>query len=273
MPLQPDLGLPDPAAGATLVRFANGFKAIAQGPRLALRHNDILLWSLATALLYCAIWVAVLATAARFDQEFVRWLTPSDGPQWWIHALYLLAKWALYAVFWLTAVVATAPIALPLCAPALGMLAEKVEAHVAGRGPPAVRWATLLAEAVRGAVRGLLISVVLVAGDVAIWVACTLLSLIFAPLGLVLSLTVAPAWHALGLAALATSFALENRRCRLADQLAFLQEQRAVLIGFGLAAQALAWMPLLMPFVVIAATALVVRLHAHGHVRYPDDGT
>ena len=49
-----------------------------------------------------------------------------------------------------------------------------------------------------------------------------------------------------------------------------VQEQRAVMVGFGLAAQALAWLPLLMPVVVVAASALVMELRATGAVRFAE---
>ena len=261
----------DPATGNVGHQLWTGATAMLAGPRLALQHRDIALGCAAAAAMYVLIWCAVLFAASRYDQAFVLWLAPHDGPAWYEHALAVAVKGSLYGLFWLAVVVAAAPVALPLCAPVLAVLAGRVEQRVANTPPPTMGWRLQAIEALRGAVRGLMVGAVLLAGNAIIWTLCSVLGLLFAPLGVVASAVLAPAWNALGLAALATSFALENRRCRLADQLALLQRRRAVLLGFGLAAQLVAWMPLLMPLVVVAGSALVVRLHRHGHVRYPDD--
>lgn len=258
----------DPTA---LVKAWQGARAIAEGPALALRHGDVLLLCGAAAALYTLVWVAALAAAAAWDQDIARWLVPTVGPAWWEQLLQGFARACAHVLVWLAAIAVALPLGLPVCAPLFSLLAERTELALTGRPPPGLSWWSLVRESARGLVRGLSIAVVQLAGTLIIGAVAFAVGLLIPPLGALLSAVLAPCWHALGVSATALSFALDNHQCRLADQLTLLQTERARLIGFGLAGQALGWMPLLMPLVVVAGTALALRLHGEGKVRFGPD--
>ncbi len=248
-----------------------GARAIAEGPRIAFRHGDVLLLCGAAAAVYTLVWVAALWSAAAWDQDVAQWLVPTMGQAWWEQALQGFARGSAYLLVWLAAAAMALPLGLPLCAPVFSLLAERTEKALTGRPPPGLSLWSLLRESARGLLRGLSIAVLQVAGTVAIGVLSFAVGLVIPPLGALISAVLAPCWNALGLSAMALSFALDNHQCRLADQLTLLQTERARLVGFGLVGQVVGWIPLLMPLVVVAGTALALRLHGEGKVRFGHD--
>ena len=256
--------------GSPFARARFGAAAVLRGPQLALQHRDLAVLCLVTAALYTAVWVLVLWQAATWDQDVARWLVPPQGPRWFEVALQAVARTAAYVLVWLFALALAGPLALPMCGPLFSLLAERTVLAITGDAAPTLSWRLVIGETVRSAVRGMVISLGQLAGVVLIGTLAFGAGLLVPPLGAVLSATLMPCWNGLGMAAMAMSFALDNHRCTLAEQLRVVQEQRAVMVGFGLAAQALAWLPLLMPVVVVAASALVMELRATGAVRFAE---
>ncbi|MBM4344838.1 MAG: EI24 domain-containing protein [Deltaproteobacteria bacterium] len=260
----------DPSSA--LANAWSGARAIAHGPRIALRHGDVLLLCGAASAVYSLVWAIALWQAATWDQDVARWLVPGGGAAWWEQALQAFARACAYVLVWFAAVAVAAPLGLPMCAPVFSLLAERTEKALTGRPPPSLSFGALAREAVRGLLRGLAIGVVQLAGTVIIGATAFVAGLVVPPAGAALSAVLAPCWNALGLSAMALSFALDNHQCRLAEQLTLLQTERARLVGFGLAGLALGWIPLLMPLVVVAGTALALQLHGEGKVRFGEDG-
>lgn len=256
-----------PAARAWL-----GASMALRGVTFALRHADVLLGALGVLAVYAAVWLALLGVAARYDQALVQaWtadLGSGDG-SWWRSGLASVARGAAYALVWAAAILVAWLLALPLCGPLLALLAERVEHRATGRvgAPPA--WHTLLAEMLRGAVRSAVMALLLAIGSAAVWLSGVALGALLPPVGGLWTLLAGGAWQALGVASMTASFALENQRTPLAEQLATLQRHRAIWLGFGATALPLCWLPLGVPFAVIGATLLVLHLHAAGELRLP----
>lgn len=265
MPLLPPPSLP--ASGLARMRY--GARAAFDGLIFPFQHND--LFGLLTLVLgtYAAIWLALLAVAARYDQQVVQWLVRPAGTQWWSQALTAVATGAAYTLTWLLALIAAAALALPLCGPLLSLLADRVEQRFLGQAGPMAAWTTLLAEMARGLVRGLTLAVLLAIGHAWIWLMGTLLGAVLPPLGALFGLVIGWAWQALGAAAMTANYVLENQRTPLAEQLATLQRHAAIWVGFGAVALPMCWIPLGVPFAVTGATLLALRLHQAGELRMP----
>ena len=65
------------------------------------------------------------------------------------------------------------------------------------------------------------------------------------------------------------NFGLENHYVGLGKQLGLMTRYPSLLIGFGALGQFLAWIPPMAPVLVVSATILACRLHAHGHLELP----
>lgn len=250
-----------------------GASMAVRGLTFPLLHKDVFLMCLLVLAVYAAIWLGLLGLAARWDQAAVHWLTGDlqdpQGGAWWRGALTAIARGAAYVLTWAAAILAASLLALPLCGPLLSLLADRVEARAAGQTGPLPAWTTLVAEMGRGAVRSAVLALLLAIGSALIWLVGAAVGALIPPLGGLWTLLAGGAWQALGAASMTASFALENQRTSLAEQLATLQRHRAIWLGFGALALPLCWLPLGVPFAVTGATLLVLRLHAAGELRLP----
>jgi hypothetical protein len=261
---------PDPGAGSPLRRFVAGLAAVAQGYGFALRHTDVLLLCGAALACYGAVWLAAIALAMRFDGVVVDALVSSLGNAAWQRALTQVARAFGYLAFWLATLTSAFALALPACAPIFSVLAERTERRwYAGCETPAHSWRAIAGEMMAGAGRALLLAAIQLVGSVTLWLPGLALGFVAPPLGPLYAALVVGGWNALWYTVAATGFVLENNHTRAHDQLMAVRSNWPVFVGFGAAAQWLAWLPPNVPFLVVGATLLTCRLRDHGHCRLP----
>lgn len=236
----------------------------------AVRHGDVAAWVAGAVAWYLLIWVVVLWSAAAWDHDLAETLLWVRGPSWWESALWQAAKVLIYVVYWVLALVLAFTIALPLMAPVFTMISEVVErrfygdaAHVSDSPRE------LLVELVNSGFRSLVLALVNVLGAAVIWGLGLLLGLIFAPLGTVFSLAVGGSWAAMWFAFMGMNWILENNRSALSQQFGLAGRQWPLMLGFGVVAQLLAWLPPTVPLIVVGSTVLCCRLNRHGRVALP----
>ena len=259
-----------PALPAGLgARLQFGARAAVKGMAFPFHHPSLLGLVALVLLSYSAVWLLLLGLAAKYDQLLVDWLVAPSGPEWWARALTALATGAAYVLTWLAALFAASALALPLCGPLLSLLADRVEHCAMGQTGPMPPWTALLPEMARGMVRGLTLSLLLTVGNAWIWLAGAALGAVLPPLGAVFAFLVGALWQALGAATMTASYVLENQRTSLADQLAALQRNAAIWVGFGAVALPLCWIPVGVPLAVTGATLLALQLHQMGQLRMP----
>lgn len=259
--------LPDPTLGTGVQRFIAGVKCAFSGFAFTLRHGRVLAWCAGAVGLYLLLWGLILWLAAAWDQSFVTSLLWLRGPSWWESALWQMARFGLYLLFWIAAVLLAFVIALPLMAPVFTLLAEVVEQAFYGDAARLeTSWAELAREMAVSLTRSAALSMFNLAGAAAIWAIGLAAGLVFPPLGTALGVVFGGGWAAMWLAIIGMSYVLENNRTPLAEQLRLPGRNLPLLLGFGTVAQVMAWLPLTVPLIVVSATVLCCRLGRHGHV-------
>ncbi|MSP91020.1 MAG: hypothetical protein EXR79_04325 [Myxococcales bacterium] len=266
-----DPGRPDdPLAGSRWRQFGRGFAAAFAGFGWVARHPDARIPVLVAVAVYVAVWLTALATAAAWDAPFARFAVHDLGHTWWQIALAATLRGLAYVLFWVLALLFALVFALPVCAPAFAWVADRTERRWFGGAPVAgASWRTLAVEMARGLGRALALVTLQLVGAALLWLPGFVLGLALPPLGAAWAIGVGGCWNALFLALALGSFALDNARLPLPEQLALVRRAAPLLAGFGLAAQVLGWVPFTVPFLVAAATLLVCRLHGYGHCRWP----
>ncbi|GEM_PF-3448527 len=255
----------NPAAG-----FWSGVKAAFGGFGLVRKDGRVLRWTLLATAVYLVLWAIALYLVARYDDRVVNELLWPRGPAWWESTLWEIARGLLYLVFWLAALLVTFVIALPVISPLFAFVSEAAETayfgtEVSHRSNPA----ELAIELVRGVVRSAGLAITHVAGSGAIWLIGTAIGLFLPPVGTAITVVVGGAWSALWIAMTGVSWPMENNRTPLPRQLRVLPENFPVLLGFGLIAQVLAWIPFTAPITVVSGTLLACRLHRAGRLELP----
>ncbi len=260
----------DPLAGHALSRLLAGLRAAPAGFRFALKHPAVLRWTLAAEVVYLAVWVAVIWAAAAYDARFVQWALWEPGPAWWQTALHSVAEVLLYVVFWLITLLGAYAVAMPITSPLFSFVAEATEAAFFGTdAPPGPPVAELVMELLRSVRRSVALLLVNVLGAAGIWLVSSVLGLVFPPAGTVVGVAFGGGWSALWIGMSGVNWVLENNRAPFAQQSRLARESVPLLLGFGLLAQWIAFIPLTAPFVVISGSMLVCRLHAHGRCPLP----
>ena len=261
---------PSPISGSFFADFLGGARAAFGGFKWPLRDRRVALWTGLAIVVYVGIWTAAMWAAAHWDERVVKLLLWPRGPAWWQSALYEIAQALLYTVYWLAAVVMTFVVALPAVSPIFAFVAEATEnAYFGDPIAHASSMSELVRELVLSVGRSLLLVCVHVAGSLTIWMVGFGAGLLFPPAASVVSVTVGGAWSALWIAMATMSWVMENNRAPLAQQLRLLTGQPGLLLGFGLIAQVLAWVPVTAPLVVVSSTVLVCRLNEHGQCALP----
>ena len=264
----------DPLAGPRLGQFGRGLAAAFAGFGWVWRHPDARGPIVVAIAIYCAVWLAALATAATWDAPFARFAVDEIGPAGWQLVLTAALRGLAYVLFWVLAVLLALLFALPVCAPVFAWVADRTERRWFGGVPIAgASWRTLAVEMARGFGRALALVALQVAGAALLWLPGFVVGLAVPPLGAAWAFGIGGCWNALWLALALGSFALDNARLPLPEQLALVRRAAPLLAGFGVAAQVLGWVPFAVPFLVVAATLLLCRLHAHGHCRWPTRDT
>lgn len=262
--------MPDPGAGLASRRFLHGARAALSGFGFALRHGRVLSLCLAAMVVYAAVWGVMLWLASHYDARFAQAVLWQPTEAWWDAALWQITRVGAYVLFWVGAIAVAMALAMPVLSPLFSLLADRVDASYHGDdGAPMPPLPELLAEMLRGFGRALVLVAIQLGGSVGLWLAGLVLSFVVPPLGPIFTVLVGGSWNALWVAMTLSGFALENNRVDLRTQIGLLRGQLAQFVGFGVVAQVLAWLPFSVPFLVVAATLLVCRLHDHGHCPLP----
>ncbi len=259
----------DPLRGGPLRKVWAGATAALYGPIFALRHPHVALHTVLTMALYFAVWGVLVWQFARYQSSALDALLPAKGAALWQVALWNALLGVAVLVYWLLALLLTFVLANPLVAPALGLLAERVEDAALGGQARPLPLRTRLGAMASGVARAAALAALQIGGGLAIWALSLLLSWLLPPLGAAVALFAGGAWSALWLATTLVGYAMENHHIGLWRQIRLLRGALPLMIGFGACAQLFAWLPLAVPILVVSATLLAVRLHRHGHLGLP----
>lgn len=235
-----------------------GAMALAGGLRLAVRERSLWRPWLLCTLACLAIWMAVVGSAAYFGASWVDHWVPvpvATGAAW----PRVLLKFAYWLLLMAVALLVASTVAMWLCAPLLSWIAAATEEKLTGKRPPSRPVAAEIGEFLRSAGRGLVWFALQLTGSVAIAGTLGLLGLFFPPAWLCGAI-LAWAWNAAMVAIFAMSFSFDHHGVPLKTQLITARTRWAALVGFGAAGQWLAAVPVLLPPVVVGATALAIRL-------------
>ena len=266
----PGARMPDPLAGGATGQLWTGVKAAFAGFSWIRRDRHVAMWTAGAIVVYLGLWVGAMMLAAQWDDRLIGMALWPRGPAWWQSALYEVARFFLYALFWLSAVLLTFVLALPAVSPLFAFVAESAEdAYFGVRVAHASTIRELIVELLKSVGRSLLLVAIHLAGSATIWLLGFGFGLLFPPAASVVSFVLGGAWSAMWIALATMSWVLENNRAPLAQQLRMVADQPALMLGFGVVSQPLTWVPLTAPIVVVSSTVLVCRLYEHGHCDLP----
>ena len=241
------------------MHFLSGVSVLFEGLRFLAARTALWPWvALPAALMGVGVFSVAWWVWTWTPAAFAAVLPAPDGGLlfglWWG-----LVGYVMLVLFAAGAVVAWAASTL-LATPFYDVLAERVEAELLDREPPALTVELALGDAARS------IGHTLLAGAL-----FGLASALVALLALVPFVDVLVPFAELGLTALFVArelldFPLSRRRLAFGDKLAFFWAHLGPFAGLGAVATALLWVPVLnlivMPAAVVGATLLVVRLDA-----------
>lgn len=259
-----------PLRGGLHTQVWTGFKAALAGFGWVLRDRRVAIWTLVAVVAYVALWSASLYAAASWDDRTVAAIMWPRGTSWWASAAYEIAQTALYVVYWFSVLVLTFVVALPAVSPLFAFVAEATEnafftdsiAHASSK-------TELTIELLKSVARSLVLVTIHLAGATAIWFASLLVGLLFPPAATLISIVIGGTWSALWIGMASVSYVLENNRTPLGHQLRLIADMPAVLLGFGMVAQILTWLPLTAPIAVVSATILVCEINQNDHCDLP----
>lgn len=259
----------DPLEGHGLRQAWTGVSAIAAGLPFAMRHAAVMRWMVASIVVYLLVWGLVLWQSALWQGPVLHQLLGPKGALWWQALVWSLLYALAFIAWWLVSFALAFVVASPLMAPLLGLLAEATETAFFGQEPREIGWDQRAREFAHGVGRAAMLAVMNITGAVAIWLVSTTLGALLPPLGTAFGLLVGGGWSALWCAIMTLNFALENHFVGVGKQLGLMTRHPALLVGFGVVGQLLAWIPPMAPVLVVSATILACRLHAHGHLDLP----
>ena len=259
----------DPLEGSSAGSAWTGMRAIAAGLPFAMRHRAVMSWMAASIAAYLLVWGVVLWQSAVWQSPILHQLLGPKGAVWWQELVWSVLYVLAWIAWWLISFVLAFAVASPLMAPLLGMLAEATETAFFGQEPRQVDWQVRVRELLHGVVRAAILAAMNISGAVAIWLVSTTLGALLPPLGTAIGVLVCGGWSAIWCAIMTMNFGLENHYVGLGKQLGLMTRYPSLLIGFGALGQFLAWIPPMAPVLVVSATILACRLHAHGHLELP----
>jgi uncharacterized protein involved in cysteine biosynthesis len=253
---------------ARMTPFAAGFRgahAALQGFGFARSHQDVRRACLAAVALYLLVWLAIMALAAHFDAQVAARLLGDPAPGGWQRALWYVMDVGFYLLWWLMALLLAVTLALPVLTPLCTIVANRTEQRYFGAEARPMAHG-LLTELVRGLGRAVLLGSLQLGGTLLLWVAGMALGAGVPLVGAPLAFGLGAVWNALWLAVVLAGFTLDEHDTPWRQQLAMVRRNMAVWLGFGLVANMLAWLPFTMPYLVVAATLQLCRLHESGRV-------
>lgn len=259
----------DPLAGSAARQAWTGVRAIAAGLPFAMRHPRVMTWMAASIVVYLLVWGVVLWQSAVWQSPVLHQLLGPKGALWWQELVWSVLYVLAWLAWWLISFALAFAVSSPLMAPLLGMLAEAAETAFFGQEPRQVGWRLRVRELLHGVVRAAILAAMNISGAVAIWLVSTTLGALLPPLGTAVGIGVGGGWSAIWCAIMTMNFALENHFVGVGKQLGLMTKHPSLLIGFGAVGHLLAWIPPMVPVLVVSATVLACRLQVHGHLDLP----
>lgn len=247
-------------------RVLLGMRYPLLGARLVIGHPGLWGYLLAPAMITATLFLTVSFSTWHLIGWGLGWLwTPGPEHATWLHVLWYGALFSLrLSVFVVTGVslyLLSGLIAIPFN----DRLSEHVETMALGPYDEPFSWRVLAGD--------LALSVAHSALSIVLWLLVMAVSMalnLVPVLGQVLSFAVGTGGTAWFLARESMDGALSRRRMGYAHKLAVLRENGAVLLGFGLVASVMLWIPLLnfvlLPMAVAGGTLLYCRLETEGAI-------
>ncbi len=247
-------------------QWFQGTRAALQGFLFARQHPDVRRACLAAVALYLLVWLAIMALAAHFDGPVATALLGQPAPGGWQRALWYVLDVGFYLLWWLMALVLAVTLALPVLTPLCTIVATRTEQHyfASQPRPPAHG---LLTELARGTGRAVVLSGLQLGGTLVLWLLGMAVGAWLPLVGAPIAFALAACWNAHWLAVVLVGFSLDEHDTPWRQQLAMVRRDLPLWLGFGMVANVLAWLPFTMPYLVVAATLQLCRLHESGRLQ------
>jgi CysZ protein len=244
------------------------FYRLGQGMLLPLRSARLLagaptLWpfALAPALINVIVFLCVAAVMAWYTPTIVDWIWPrlDAWSAWYWEVLWYAVAAIVVALVFIFSYLTALLIGSIVASPFNDVLSERSETILMARDQVPEREESL----VRGAIRAIVSTLVVMGSYLAVMAPIVLLNLI-PGVGSVLATVLGTGVSALFLTLEYADAPLDRRGHDLREKFELLDRHRALSFGFGLGASLLFWIPLLnfvtIPVAVVGGTALAIAL-------------